>query len=119
MKFANTSGASNTNAASNRATGEASGDKDGGGGGSGPSVAVGGAGGSRPEGQSVSGQKEMGGNSTGQNGHQALLPGLRFHRHIILRRTLYGLVYVHIRFLSQFCLQIAIKHHKLTLYSSH
>ncbi|KAG0125191.1 vacuolar segregation subunit 7-domain-containing protein [Tuber indicum] len=90
MKFANTSGASNTNAASDGATGEASGDREGGGwGGSGPSAAVGGAGGSRPEGQLGSGQKEKGGNSRGQNGHRALLPSLRFHCHINRRRTLY------------------------------
>jgi len=73
MKFANTSGGSNTNAASDGATGEASGDR-GGGGVSGSSAAVGGAGGSRPEGQPGSGQKEKGGNSKGQNGHRGLLP---------------------------------------------
>jgi len=69
MKFANTLGASNTNAASDGAMGEASGDRVGGGGGSGPSAAVGGAGGSRPEGHSGSEQKEKGGNPRGQNGH--------------------------------------------------
>ena len=74
MKFANTSGGSNTNAASDGVAGEASGDRGGGGGGPGPSTAVGGAGGSRSEGQSGSGQKEKGGNSRGQNGHRGLLP---------------------------------------------